>query len=234
MVISPEYYELMENRESMYQLLSRFFIAEIDESLFQHLKKTVFPTETGIKEINEGYRYLERYLKNPGTVPITELAVDFARVFLGAGVYEGTVANPYESVYTSPARLIMQDARDEVLAAYRAKGLDKRESLNVPEDHISLEFEFMAFMCREALEAFDTEDWQKISGSLAEQKDFLDRHLLNWIPEFCEDIEKCSSTDFYLGIAKITNGFLQMEKSILEELVSEAVFDRAYPSFEGS
>lgn len=231
MEILSEYYELMVNRENMYRFLGRLYKVEVDITLLHQLKNMVFPTETEEKEMDEGYQLLKDYLQNLGMDPITDLAVDYARVFLGAGVYEGIVANPYESVYTSPEHLIMQDARDEVLAAYWAKGLDKRDSLNVPEDHISLEFEYMAFMCQETYNALKDTDWRRISGSLMEQAEFLEQHLLNWIPNFCGDIIKCSATDFYIGVAKITNGFLRMEKNLLEELISETIVEAAHGSF---
>lgn len=231
MEILSEYYELMVNRENMYRFLGRLYKVEVDITLLHQLKNMVFPTETEEKEMDEGYQLLKDYLQNLGMDPITDLAVDYARVFLGAGVYEGIVANPYESVYTSPEHLIMQDARDEVLAAYWAKGLDKRDSLNVPEDHISLEFEYMAFMCQETYNALKDTDWRRISGSLMEQAEFLEQHLLNWIPNFCGDIIKCSATDFYIGVAKITNGFLRMEKNLLKELISETIVEAAHGSF---
>ena len=184
-----EYVELMTSRENMYRFLGRLYFVEVDENLFDHLKKMIFPSETGVEGLDEGYRLLNKYLQNAGkTDPLTDLAVDYARVFLGAGIYEGTVANPYESVYTSPERLIMQEARDEVLAAYLAKGLEVETDYNIPEDHIALEFEFMAHMCAEAKGALEDKNWAGFGESLAEQKEFLHNHLLNWVPDFCKHI----------------------------------------------
>jgi anaerobic sulfite reductase subunit A len=225
--IISEYKELTANRMNLYRFLGRLYNEEIDQKLLDHLKTMSFPTESGEAELDKGYRLLEKYLNRPGLDPITDLAVDYARVFLGAGVYEGTVANPYESVYTSPERLIMQDARDEVLATYRAKGLDKVETLNVPEDHISLEFEFMAYMCQETMNALDYKDWSGVTGSLMEQMDFLVQHLMNWIPGFCTDIEKCATTDFYKALAKITSGYLRLEHKVLEAIISETIMEIA-------
>lgn len=215
-----KYKELITNRIVFYNFLGRLYMVEVDKSLFKQLKMIDLPRKTGNKEMDEGYHLLNNYLQNHGPDPITDLAVDYARVFLGAGIYEGTVAHPYESVYTSPERLIMQEARDEVLALYRSKGLDKIDSLDVPEDHIALEFEYMSFLCQETLDAME-KDVERTSTLLKEQKDFLEKHLLNWIPEFCSDIEKCASTDFYNGIAKLTRGYLSMEKELLENLILE-------------
>lgn len=223
MEILSEYKELMTNRENLYCFLGRLYKIEVDQNLLNQLNIMSFPTKSGEEKLDEGYRLLEEYLRNPGRDPLTDLAVDFARVFLGAGIYEGTVANPYESVYTSPERLIMQDARDKVVEAYYAKGLDRVETQNIPEDHISFEFEFMAYMCQETQKALKAQDWRGISGSLMEQKDFLVNHLTNWIPAFCADIEKCASTDFYKAIAKMTEGFLHLESALLEDLISETV-----------
>lgn len=223
MEIISEYKELMTNRENLYRFLGRLYKIEVDQSLLDQLKTMSFPVNSGEAELEDGFRLLEKYLRELGLDPLTELAVDYARVFLGAGIYEGTVANPYESVYTSPERLIMQDAWEEVVGAYHVKGLDKVETLDFPEDHISLEFEFMAFLCQETLKALEKQDWHAISGSLMEQEVFLIKHLSNWVPAFCADIETCASTEFYLAVAKITNGFLRLEHALLEELISETV-----------
>jgi anaerobic sulfite reductase subunit A len=225
MEINSEYKELMDTRENLYRFLGRLYKSEVDQCLLEQMQMMRFPAESGNAELNEGYRLIGKYLRNPGSDPLTDLAVDYARVFLGAGTYEGTVANPYESVYTSPERLIMQDARDKVVEAYFAKGLEKAETFAVPEDHISLELELMIFMCQETRRALDAHDWQSVSKSLLEQMAFLVRHLLNWIPDFCRDIEKCSQTDFYKAVAKITNGYLRLDRSLLDALISESVIE---------
>ena len=76
-------------------------------------------------------------------------------------------------------------------------------------------------MCAEAKQALEDNDWSGFCESLEEQKEFLHNHLLNWVPEFCSDIEECSSTDFYQGLAKLAMGYLQIEEKLLEELNSE-------------
>jgi len=189
--------------------------------LLDQMKVMSFPAECGEPELAAGYRNLEGYLRRPGLDPLTDLAVDYAKVFLGAGISDGDVAYPFESVYTSKERLIMQEARDQVLAIYRAKGLDKAEALDYPEDHLALELEFMERLCRETRQALTAQDWPAVSASIQEQKDFLSQHLLNWVPAFCADIEKCAGTEFYKAIGKVTNGYLCMEHAILEDLIAE-------------
>ncbi len=219
---------IMENREQLYRFLGRLYRVEVDQALLDNMADLSFPDGSEGDELVEGYRMLENYLRRPGLDPLTDLAVDYAKIFLGAGIFKDCdAAYPYESVYTSPGRLIMQEARDQVLAAYRAKGLDKDAALNFPEDHIALELEFMAFLCRETQHALAARDWPEVSTGLKEQKDFLEQHLLNWVPAFCADVLKLANTDFYRAVAGMTNGFLAMEKAILEELIARPVGEAA-------
>jgi len=216
---TSEFEELITNRETLYNLLARLYRIEVDETLLKQLAEMGFPTDCREPELAEGYRMLTEWLRNSGNDPLTDLAVDYARIFLGAGVYEGVAASPYESVYTSADRLIMQEARDQTLAAFRAKGLQCSEQLEIPEDHIALELEFLAHLCRETLQAGD--DRTRASKLLREQKDFLEQHPGKWISMFCADIEKCASTDFYRAVSKITLGFLNMEREILGDLLGD-------------
>jgi len=217
---TSEFTALISNRENLYRFLARVYRVEVDAPFLRQLGGVGFPTECDDPELAEGYRLLTAWLKNPGSDPLTDLAVDYARIFLGAGLFDGVVAYPYESVYTSEGRLIMQDARDQALALYSSKGLSCVEPMGNPEDHIALELEFMAHLCRETLQAGD--DWASASALLKEQQEFIEKHIGKWIPAFCADIAKCASTDFYRAAGKITLGFLNMEHEILEDLIAEA------------
>ncbi|MDR1727409.1 MAG: molecular chaperone TorD family protein [Acidobacteriota bacterium] len=220
---TSEIVSLIANRENLYRLLSRFYRIEIDEAFLCQLEGMTFPEDCNDADLAEGYKMLTEWLLSPNEDPLTNLAVDYARVFLGAGIFEGPVAYPYESVYTSKERLIMQEARDQVLAIYRAKGLERIATFEVPEDHVSIELEFMSHLCREAREALLAGDPARAVVSFKEQREFLDNHPLKWIPAFCADIEACATSDFYLAVAKMTRGFLNMEQSIIEELVEETM-----------
>jgi len=220
---TSEFVTLIANRENLYRLLSRFYRIEVDEVFLNQLMSMTFPEECDDADLDEGYKMLNAWLLSPNEDPLTDLAVDYARVFLGAGIFEGPVAYPYESVYTSKERLIMQEARDQVLAIYRAKGLDRIATFEVPEDHVSIELEFLAHLCRESREAFVDGDPSRAVAALKEQKEFIERHVGKWVPAFCSDIEDCATTDFYLAAAKITRGFLNMEQAIIDELIEETM-----------
>jgi putative dimethyl sulfoxide reductase chaperone len=220
--VDKEYLALTKNRENLYRFLGRLYGGEADSALLEGMKVMSFPAECCEAELKEGYGVLKEYLDSCGSSPLTDLAVDYAKVFLGAGIAEGSAAFPYESVYTGKKRIIMQDARDQVKEIYEAKGLNKDdERTALLEDHISLELDFMAFLCRETQRALGTQNESEILSCLQEQMDFLSQHLLNWIHAFCADIEKYAGTQFYKGIGKITNGYLRLDRVIIESLMDE-------------
>ena len=112
--------DVLRGRMATYQFLSRLFRVEVDQELYDTLMSMRFPANTGNALVDEGYRMICGYLSQADGTVLTELAVDYVRAFIGSGNDGFSAAYPYESVYTSPKRLMMQDARDEVLVLYRA------------------------------------------------------------------------------------------------------------------
>jgi anaerobic sulfite reductase subunit A len=219
----PEYLELIINRENLYRFLGRLYKLEVDQPLLDHIAGMRFPAKCEDEELSAGYRMMEEYLHRSEQNPRTELSEDYARIFGGTGLAKGEAAHPYESIYSSPERVIVQEVRDRVAAVYDAKGLQKADALDLPEDHIALELEFMAYLCTEAQNFFSSKNRGALAACLIEQKEFLAQHLLNWVPAFCADIQDYAGTDFYKAVAKITNGFLRLEKGIVDDLVDETV-----------
>ncbi len=207
---------LLENRRAMYDLLARLYLKEIDRPFFEALRAMDFPSGTGNPELDEGFARLRAFLEDPGEGdPIENLAVDYARVFLGAGIVEGRVAYPFESVYTSPKHLVMQDAWEDVCRIYAQNGLGCSADSDVHEDHIGLELNFMARLCAKSLEAGAS--WDRTGLEL--QLGFLEKHLLNWTDRFAADVAACPAMDFYRAAAVLTTGFLKLDRMILKELL---------------
>ena len=149
--------ELMNARARSYGMLARLFREEVDLPTLRELQKMRFPQATGNAAADEGYHQLYDYLKRAWDDSVTELAIDYVSTFIGHGVNGYSAAYPYESVYTSERRLLMQEARAEVLATLRENEL-KRGNWNEAEDHIALELEFMQRMALRAAEGLDLFD----------------------------------------------------------------------------
>lgn len=210
--------EVFNNTAQMYAFIARLYREEVDQELFEQLKNIEFASMPDIPELDEGYQIMDVYLKNHGEDPVLDLAVDYARTFLGFGPTAGHGAFPYESVYTSHKALIMQEARDEVVALYKSENIVRDESFIEPEDHIAFELVYLEHLCYKIEEAFKNDDDTMVSYYLGKKMEFMQEHLMNWVPGFCNDVEKFAGTDFYKALAKITVGYLQIGLELIEEL----------------
>ena len=115
----------------------------------------------------------------------------------------------------------MQDARDEVLAVYRAAGLESSSRWRSGEDHIACELEYMQVMSERAAAACAAGDMTKAASTLMAQHHFLDDHLLGWVGFLTDEMLKFAQTDLYRGLAHLTCGFLAEDKAFLDEVLAE-------------
>lgn len=215
-----EYAKIMASRASFYRLMASIYFKEVTEDFISRASRL---SEIGFEKgslLEEGASEIKHYLMRSGPDPRTDLAVDYARVFLSAGTYEGKRANPYESIYTSKEGLIMQDARDDVLAIYVQNGVTVDQSLNLPEDHLSFELEFMAIMSERAQALIAQSDAAALLATLHIQRRFATDHLANWLPVLQNRIEDCAKLRFYPAIAKMTLGYVREDIALLDELVA--------------
>ena len=213
--------DAFEVRAQTYGFLSRLLTKEVDEDLLAELTSMRYPVESGNALMDDGYYHMAKYLSNEWVDPLTKLAIDFSATFLGSGIDAYSAAYPFESVYTSEKRLLMQGARDEVLAIYRANSLEKAGNWTVGEDHIAVELEFMRILTARCMRALRAGNEDKAMHLIATQKNFLADHLGIWVPVFTADIRRFAKTLFYQGVAELLDGFLASEAELLADLIVE-------------
>ncbi len=217
---TAELVAVFQQRSATYGFLSRLFRKEIDADLLQELHDAHYRVSTGNDNVDEGHRLIATYLSGIWANTQTELAADYMRTFFGHGYNGHAAAYPFESVYTSEKRLLMQSARDEVLALYRAAGLDKTSNWKEGEDHIALELEFVQVLSTRTEEAFAKADTDEAISLIKRQYGFVTEHLTSWVPLFAEDMRNFAKTDFYKGLAYLVDGFLEEDQALLEELLA--------------
>lgn len=176
--------------KSLCHFLSRLFARELDAETLGAVKAVRFP-ESG-PWADAGARW-NKYAALLAENDLEALVVDYARVFLGAGLAEAAAAFPYESVYTSPKGIIMQDAWSRMREKLRDGGLEIAvASADLMEDHISVELEYLAAL-----------------DGAAERAEFARLHLQNWVPRFCADVEKYAETEYYRAAAGLLRVFAE-------------------------
>lgn len=129
---------------------------------------------------------------------LEELLWDYTRLFIGP--YK-LPCPPWESVYTSPKRLMMQEAADQVDRLYKEAGLTISTD-DVMPDHIGAELNFLAVLLQKALSQTEKDFYMGIAGR------FLDEHLLQWLPNFTKDLEDAAETPLYKALARTTRNVI--------------------------
>lgn len=210
---------IAQSRESTYRFLSSV--------LFQEMTAEFWAAAAQNPPISEGV--LGEYLTSLNGADIeavrSENAVKYAKLLLNAS---SNPVIPYESPYTSPEHIMRQQSWGQVKAVFASNGFTLDESLNLPEDHISFELEFMALMCKREQELLDSCDAIGLASNRSVQRAFLTDHLLAWAGAFCDDLAWKSKGGFYAGIAETLNQFMAFE---MEEFgISDE--EIKYPKFE--
>ncbi|NHM13571.1 TorD/DmsD family molecular chaperone [Xiamenia xianingshaonis] len=213
---------LMDGVAASYGLLSRLYLKEPDDETVAALRRMRFPAHTGNEFLDRGYRQIVGYLSRTGAAAVEELRADYSRTFIGGGIDSRSAAYPYESVHRGRKRLMMQEARDEVLAIYRAYGLEIDGGNLNGEDHIAYELAFMEWLCGRCAKALRDGDASQAEGLIRAQANFLEDHLGSWVGELAGQMRYFSRTDFYQGVADVTCGVVGEHRSILDEVVDEA------------
>lgn len=129
----------------------------------------------------------------------------------------------YESVYTSPERLLKQEAWSEVKNFYLKNHYKQTDGDKIIEDHIAMEMEFMGYMSRDIAEALEQEKFEEAEEIMRAQLEFYRDHILKWVPLFCDGIITLQAelhTSFYPAYAYLLKGFIEEDIAFLEELLS--------------
>lgn len=204
-------------RANYYRFLGRLLYEELTEELIAELADSlaVIPLDDAMSEherafaigTNKMAKYAQR--ANPDTK--TESRCDYARVFLGAGSVSKMPVSPYESVYTSVDRLLMQDSRDKVCELYRAHNIAIQDSYNMPEDHIAFIFQFMGRLLDKEAQALEARNAQTAAEAHEQAKTFVAEHIANWVTRFCEEATPKAHTSFYQGLLQCIDAWTRLE-----------------------
>jgi TorA maturation chaperone TorD len=211
--------ELIETRYANYALLARLYREEPSLDLLRFLASAEqSEAAAGSAETPDPFLSSLAVLAGPDLERLqAELAAEYAALFLNASA---RAVHAFESVYTSPERLVMQRARDEVLREYREAGVERARDFREPEDHLALECEFMAHLCRKSLQALQGGDRASAVALLKTQLGFLRHHLVTWVPRFCDDLRRATDSAFYQWAAGLTADLVRSEQDAIPQLIA--------------
>lgn len=215
--------DVCKTRLWVYRFLSRHFYREpVLEELEQLVTNNLFQqlSQMEDEEQNEGLKLLADFIMR---VPqLTKLDLDiirheYQRLFIGP---EHLPAPPWESVYLSEERIIMDEHTLAVREFYREWGVEVVNFNRDPDDHIGLELEFMALLTEKALEYSQSGNKRALKQVLDGQRVFLHRHLFRWVDQFCSCLAQNTDEPLYRGMALFTPAYLRMDDQLLADLIS--------------
>jgi TorA maturation chaperone TorD len=141
----------------------------------------------------------------------------------------GRYTRPYEAVHGGKATqdgkaagsLVRGPTTTAVQNMYRQAGAAISEEFKELPDFIGLELEFMSFLCTQEAEAWEQGDADAASRYRGWQQKFLSEHLAQWMGSFCQELATRAKSDFYRGLAEMTQGFVERDAEEIERLMSE-------------
>lgn len=217
--------KIIQKRQTIYAFLKGVYEKELPEEFLAEMPERMRPllAITEILSDAESKKAVKELVQFTDTIPSqdldaleTRLAADFARLFLSINKVP---PHPSESIYREGT--IMQYSRDEVLKTYWSFGVDKKKEFTEPEDHIAVELNFLMYLCEKAIEALNNGDAKETRRYIQGQKDFLEKHLVKWVPKLVKDILDTARTPFYKAMAVLTKEYLEMDLSATEDLLKQ-------------
>ena len=128
---------------------------------------------------------------------------------------------PYEGVYAEKATKM--ETMMEVSEFYRHFGLIMNQSMGKRElpDYLCAELEFMHFLALKEAQAGEGNQAELLNGYILAQKDFLERHFINWFPKFHEKVLGVHDLPFYPDLARITLRYINSEYGRVSKLAEK-------------
>ena len=179
-------------RADMYSFLANLFRSEPNSELINQLKSL----ESDESPIGKSIKTLS---KLAGSLDLPTIRDEYVRIFVGVG--RGEIL-PFASYYLTGF------LKDKPLAKLRQDmekiGIKLDDNVKEPEDHIASIFDIMAGLI---VGKFNKK------FSIAEQKDFFNKHLAPWVDLLMRDIESSRIAVFYSPIGTIGREFMEIERS---------------------
>lgn len=211
--------ETAEQRSNIYGFLSLIYKTEVTENLLNKIKETGM-LSTLINEMETSFE--DDFLHRPDKELIEDLAVEYARLFLGPGKH----ISPHESVHHERddgdwGQLWGADTV-AVKKFIETSGLEYHSDYKGLPDHIGVELEFMGEVIKREAGAWKNNDPEGALYCIKIEKKFIEEHLAGWVPVFCDKVIVQAESSFYREIAKLTKNFLENEAGGIDNYLMQA------------
>jgi len=200
--------EQTQARSNIYALLSRILMQELDEEMLETIKN-----DDHILEFLPNLKQWEALstLKNSELLE-QHFNPDFTNISLLHLI-------PYETFYTREDQNVETGGANPVTDMYSAYDfiVDYEIARVVSSDHIGVELEFMHHLCEAQIKAMNEGDAIAVKHLLEAQKEFLNKHLLQWAPLYLINAKYESRTPLYYDTCEMALEFILSDNEIVNE-----------------
>ncbi len=196
-------------RRDLYALAARLFATEVDAELYRQL------TSESVEQLcqSAGLVFVEPELCELGAErAIEELAVEYCRLFIGPR----PLCPPFASTTLGEALLGGRSRRriEEIMDVHGV--VVAEEAKLASSDHVAVELSVLAHLYDELAAASEAPAGDTApSGELvAAVRTFLVGHVLTWMPQFLDEVERHAGRALYRSIAQLTQSLLQEEREL--------------------
>jgi TorA maturation chaperone TorD len=228
-----EFQQLAQSRSRFYGFLSALYLripnqefaANLLGDKFLPFLRSITGSDEVPRQMNEGLRLIEEFVtKSKGHQQsglAEELGVDWTRLFRGLKRGYGPPP-PYESVYREGSEQDGRQTIGDVTKTYREVGAGMGDQSGQRADYIGIELDFMRYLTEKETEGWKKLDYREALKCLTSEKDFLAKHIMQWVQKFCDTVLTEARTDFFRGVARLTIGFLMLEEENINEYIGFA------------
>ena len=205
-------------RAALYRWFAEIFAREFNKQNLAELQQQ-YPalhqafSELGLQAQSER---LQKALNNLKVIPeadrALELAADFAHMFLLSGHQS---APPYASYYLEADKMLYGKPAQQMSQFLAEHELDLHPDFREPKDHLSIYLQVLSLWIQHGSEA----EGEELASIAAEQSEFLQSALLNWLPKFndrCQAIRV--KTQVYPALTDLLLHFVEADQQALVEL----------------
>ncbi len=136
-----------------------------------------------------------------------EAWADLRRAYSGA--FEVGNDGPVAPLRAELVRVADSKMKEELIRFYDFFSYELREGFAWAPDHISILLEFMQLLCLKEMSG----DQDESLSSQRAQLDFLDRHIVNWLPVSVGKLVQHSPEGFYTSVMTTLWRFLEQDRS---------------------
>lgn len=201
-----ELYRLFETRVGIYNLLRHFFYYGPQEDNVRELSSIIANTPDANK-----------FSKEISVENLGKLREEYTRLFIGPGKVPVSL---YETAFRLPEALLMQDTTVKLRNQYLESGMVADGIVNLPEDHLAIELEYIYSLAQEALQLLECNETRDFLQNLEKQREFIQGRI-DWIETIVSKTEEYSQSLGINAVLHVLKNFVLEDLSFISSIIEE-------------